>query len=327
MKKIILIIIAATFVLVGCSNSTKEETKEVNIYTDRHYEIDKEIFDEFEKETGIKVNLVQLESAEVYSKLQSEGDAVADIVIMNGSEYIYKFNELDLLVNHDQDIKLDKQYYGENWAGFVARARSVAVSNDSELNITSYEDLASEDLKGQILVRSSSSAYNQSWVASMISLYGEEYTEEWLGGFVGNFARSPEGNDRDQIKAVNEGIGEVAIANSYYMNKLHVSTDESEVAASNSVTLASLDEIQLNVAWAGLIDKNDASIKLFNYLQTAEVQSKISLENGEYPLNESADINEYIEGLQVVNPQAIDYETFGKDLELAYEMMIEAGWN
>ncbi len=325
MKKLILLISVFTLLFVGCSNDTSDK-KEVNVYTDRHYEVDKEIFKEFEEETGIKVNIVELESAEVFSKLSTEKDAVADLVIMTGAEYIYKLNENDLLKDHGLTPNADENYYGKNWIGIAARSRSVAISNNSDITITSYADLANSNLKDQILVRSSSNSYNQAWVASQISLYGEEKTSKWLEGFVGNFARVPEGNDRDQVKAVNGGDGSVAIVNSYYMNRLNTSSEISEVEASKNVTLANLDEIHLNVSFAALVDDNEYSIELLKYLESADVQTKISLENGEYPINNDSEVNPYIESIQTVNAQDLDYETFGMYVERAYELMIKAGW-
>ena len=39
----------------------------------------------------------------------------------------------------------------------------------------------------------------------------EEKAETWAKGIVANMARSPKGNDRDQVKAVVAGEGDVAI--------------------------------------------------------------------------------------------------------------------
>lgn len=324
MKKILIIISILTF-LVGCNNPSDDKNI-VNVYTDRHYEIDKQILEEFTNQTGIKVNVVELESAEVFAKLKAEKDSVADLVIMTGAEYIYKLNQQNILVNHEQYPNIDSDFYGQNWIGIVGRTRSVAISNDSDITITSYDDLANENLKGQILVRSSNNSYNQAWVASMIFENGEKQTRDWLQGFVKNFARTPQGNDRDQVKAVNGNEGDIAIVNSYYMNRMHTSSDKQEVEASNKVSLANLDKIHTNISFAALVDKNDASIKLLNYLQNPDVQTKISQENGEYPLNTQAKTNEYIANIQELNPQDINYEQFGMYIEKAYELMIEAGW-
>ena len=49
---------------------------------------------------------------------------------------------------------------------------------------------------------------------------GEEAAEEWCRGLVANFARKPQGGDRDQIRAVAAGEGDLAVANTYYLAKM-----------------------------------------------------------------------------------------------------------
>ena len=41
--------------------------------------------------------------------------------------------------------------------------------------------------------------------------------EAWARGIVVNLARKPQGGDRDQLRGVAAGVGDVAIANHYYM--------------------------------------------------------------------------------------------------------------
>ena len=55
-----------------------------------------------------------------------------------------------------------------------------------------------------------------------------------------NFARSPQGNDRDQVKAILAGEGNLAIINTYYLGQLINSTDELESSAGNAVKYFSL---------------------------------------------------------------------------------------
>lgn len=326
MKKILIGILIMSFIISACGAKTNNDN-EINIYTDRHYEIDKQILNQFTEETGIKINIVELESQEVYSKLKSEGNVVADVVIMTGAEYIYQLNELDLLQDHNLEIEnTDEMYYSTNWAGFAGRTRSIATSNNSNYSITSYDDLANKDLGKQILVRSSDNTYNQAWVSAMILANGQDDTKEWLNGFVNNFAKDPEGNDRDQVKNINAGKGDVAIVNSYYMHKLYTSTEDSEVEAATNVEMANLDSIFMNVSWVGLLNKNSATTELMNYLLSEEVQSTISQENGEYPLNDNATTNSYIKSIQDVNTMEIDYELLGSEMENSYQLMLEAGW-
>ena len=79
-KRILYIMIAA--VMVSCSNektadssteANSEETKELTLYTHRHYDTDKEIFSSFEEKTGIKINVVKASADELIQKMETEG--------------------------------------------------------------------------------------------------------------------------------------------------------------------------------------------------------------------------------------------------------------
>lgn len=92
-------------------------------------------------------------------------------------------------------------------------------------SLSTYETLTSDDWTGKLLVRSSSSSYNQSLLASFIAENGEEKAEEWAKGIVKNMAKEPQGNDRDQVKAIAAGEGDIAIVNSYYLGRMKNSDD------------------------------------------------------------------------------------------------------
>ena len=85
--------------------------------------------------------------------------------------------------------------------------------------------------KDMIMIRSSNHIYNQSMLAAVISHHGEEYALKWAKGVVENMARRPKGNDRYQVKAVANGIGKIAIANTYYVGKMIGNKDFSEAEA------------------------------------------------------------------------------------------------
>ena len=53
------------------------------------------------------------------------------------------------------------------------------------------KDLADPKWQDRLVIRSSSNIYNQSLVAGLIEVHGEQAVEEWAKGVVGNFARSP----------------------------------------------------------------------------------------------------------------------------------------
>ena len=55
---------------------------------------------------------------------------------------------------------------------------------------------------------------------SVLSLWISSKTEIWAKGLVSNFARRPQGNDRAQVKAIYEGLCDIALINNYYFGKL-----------------------------------------------------------------------------------------------------------
>lgn len=57
--------------------------------------------------------------------------------------------------------------------------------------LSTYEDLADPKWKGRVCVRSSSSIYNQSLLASLIAAKGAAQAEQWAQGLVANLAKPP----------------------------------------------------------------------------------------------------------------------------------------
>ena len=77
MKKILSLLLLIT---IGCSNNQDEMI--VNIYSQRHYDVDQLQYDNFEKETGIKVNVIKANADELLQRLKNEGDnSPADLFI------------------------------------------------------------------------------------------------------------------------------------------------------------------------------------------------------------------------------------------------------
>ena len=105
--------------------------------------------------------------------------------------------------------------------------------NPNELS--SYEDLTKDVWKNRILVRTSTNAYNQALMSSIVAHHGEEYALFWANKMVDNFAREPKGNDRDQIRAIAAGVGDLAIVNSYYVGLLLSSNDSLDRNVGESV--------------------------------------------------------------------------------------------
>ena len=230
MKKYLLI----TFTLILSSCSQNENSNEINIYSQRHYNVDELQYANFEKKTGIKVNVVKANADELIQRMKNEGEnSPADLFITVDVGKLWQASEMGLLQKfEDRDITknispelLDKNGY---WIPVTYRSRIIVYSKErvSKDELSTYEDLANKKWKGRLLVRSSSNSYNQALMSSIVANLGSDLTTQWSDAVVSNFARDPKGSDRDQVKAIAAGQGDIAIVNSYYIGLLLSSEKE-----------------------------------------------------------------------------------------------------
>ncbi|MDZ4910684.1 extracellular solute-binding protein, partial [Clostridium perfringens] len=132
---------------------------------------------------------------------------------------------------------------------------------------------------GKILTRPSDSSYNQSLLASFIELNGEEKAKAWAEGMVNNFARQPEGNDRDQVKAIAAGEGELAIVNTYYVGQMLNSQAQEEVKAAKKVEVFFPENTHVYVSGVVLskYSKNEENaLKFIEFLTEEKAQEAIT---------------------------------------------------
>ena len=298
--------------LASCSNEGQpkadaqednQSDQSITLYTHRHYDTDKAIFTQFEEKTGIKVNVVKANADELIQKMESEGDqSPADLLITVDAGRLVRAKNKGLLqaINSDiltQSIPAHLRDTEGHWFGLTKRAR-VIVYDKNKVNtedLSTYEALTDPKWKNKILIRSSGNIYNQSLLASIIANDGKEKAKEWAAGVVENFARSPKGNDRDQVKGILAGEGEVAIINTYYLGKLINSKDSTEIKAGNAVSVFFPNQddrgTHINISGIGVsryAPHKENAVKFIEYLASKEVQEIFAEANYEYPVNPSA---------------------------------------
>lgn len=353
-----LLLILSIAILAGCaagndsgqsksaSNDAKKEESpkdkgEVNLYTSRHYETDDELYAAFTKETGIKVNVVKGEENELIERLSREGAATeGDLFLTSDAGRLSWAKEKDLLQSVDSktlsaNIPENLRDQDNEWFGLTKRARVIVYSKDrvKPSELSTYEDLTSPKWKGKVLVRPSENVYNQSLLASFISLNGEEKAKAWAKGIVGNMARNPQGNDRDQAKAIVAGEGDVAIMNTYYVGVMLNSTDPEEVKVAKQVGVffpnQETNGTHINVSGIGLTKhaKNkENAIKLMEFLSSEEAQGKFAEANFEYPVNLDVEPSELLKSWGEFKSQDLNLTELGKNNAAAVKMFNEVGW-
>lgn len=307
----------------------------VNVYSSRHYDVDKKIYDRFKKDTGIKINVVEGKADELIERVKREqSNPSADVFLTVGAESLYPLNQAGVLADSTSPkIKesIPENYRGDNWMGIASRARVIAYNKDKvdPKDLKTYDSVTDPKFKGKLLTRSSSSSYNQALLASFVSLWGEDKAKDWAQGVVDNFAREPKGNDRDQARAIASGEGDIAIMNSYYWAQMKKSSDPEERKITDKVGLTFPENTHLNLSYASVLKgakHTDNAKKFLEYLASPEIQELIANDNGEFPLNPAAPLPEVQKSWGTFTPQKLDYATFGKERPVATRIFDEVGW-
>lgn len=335
----ILMIILVVGLIAGCTKANEENeiSKEVNLYTNRHYDTDEALYEAFEEETGIKVNVVKGDSDELIERLDREGkDTQADLLITADAGRLYRAKDRELLQSIESDLLFKNipenlRDIDNNWTALTVRGRVIVFSKErvNPTELSDYMSLTDEKWSEEILVRSSSNIYNQSLLASIIEIHGEEKAKEWAEGVVENMARSPKGNDRAQATAIASGEGDLAIMNTYYIGKMINSSNEEEVKVAENVGIYFPEKTHINISGIGLTkhSKNkENAIKLIEYLTSEKAQSEYATANYEYPANPAVEASDLLKSWGSFETQGIDLTTLGKNNETAVKIFNEVGW-
>ncbi|MDV7341291.1 extracellular solute-binding protein [Terasakiella sp. A23] len=279
--------------------ASSAEAAELNIYSHRQPFLINPFIKAYEKETGTKVNIVYAAKG-LAQRLQAEGKrSPADVILTVDIARLSVYADKDLLAPVKSDVLMknipahmrDKD---GKWFAFSKRARVIVAAKVAEdtKEIKTYEDLADPKWKGRICARPGSHVYNRALIASFIEHKGEEAAQKWSQAIVDNLARRPQGNDRAQVKAIFEGVCDLAVINNYYFGKLKHSdkADQREWAESVRLIFPNQEDrgTHVNISGGGIAihSKNkEEATRFLEFLTSKTAQGLYGAINYEYPVN------------------------------------------
>ncbi|MEP2652325.1 MAG: extracellular solute-binding protein [Paraglaciecola sp.] len=336
MKKII-----ASFFVISSVLSPLVWAEQVNLYSARKEALIKPLLDKFTEETGISVNLVTGKADNLITRLAKEGKySPADLLLTTDVGRLYRAKQQGLtqvvsLTDAVASVPSNFRDSQGHWIGLSLRARPIMVSSEIfDTNaIKNIEDLIKPEWKGRICIRSSNNIYNQSMIASLISQLGVEQTEIWVNNLVRNFARPPQGGDRDQIKAVASGQCDVAIANTYYLAGMLTSDDETTRAQAQKIKVVWPNQsdrgAHINISGVALAKhapNAKAASKLIDFLLKAQSQQWYAMTNHEYPILPSIAWSDVLENFGDFKMEQVPLVQLGELNAEAVKVMDRAGW-
>ncbi len=329
---------------------------ELNVYSARQEALIKPLLDRYSEETGVSVNLVTAKGDALLARLRGEGrNSPADVLITTDAGNLYRAQEAGVLRPVESEvleaaIPAHLRSAEGLWFGLSVRARAIVYSPErvQPAELGTYEGLADSRWKGRICVRSSGNIYNQSLVAGMIATRGLEWTETWLAGFVANFARPPQGGDRDQIKAVAAGQCDVALVNSYYLGAMVDSGEAAEREAAAKVAIFWPDQVRpgqvgprqaaqrevahgthINISGAGVTAASDRpaqALGLIEFLAREDSQRWYAEVNHEYPVRRDVEPSPLLRSWGDFTAEQVDMSELGRLNGAAVMAMDRAGW-
>lgn len=270
---------------------------EVNLYSYRQEYLIRPMLEVFERETGIKTNVVFAKEG-MLERLKAEGmNSPADAILTVDISRLIAHKDAGVLQAVESKVLEDNipaQYRDPEgyWYGLTLRAR-VIVHHEERVDpakVATYEALADPDLGYRVCTRSGKHVYMQSLMASLIEHHGADAALEWAEGVVANMGRKPQGNDRAQIRAIAAGECDVALVNHYYVAKMWADEEEADAVEHVGIIFPNQDGrgTHVNISGAAVTkaasERKANAIRLLEFLSGDLAQRMYAETNYEYPV-------------------------------------------
>ena len=314
-------------------------TDEVNVYSYRKPQLIDPLFEAFTQQTGIRVNSVFAKKG-LLQRLKSEGrNSPADLVFTTDIGRLTDIQRAGLTqsVNSPTLRAAVPANYREpqgHWFGLTARARIIVASKDRVTpgEIEDYEDLVDPLWQGRVCTRSAKHPYMVALTASMIAAHGYAHAKQWLDGLRNNLARRPQGNDRAQVKAIYNGLCDVAVINHYYMAKMLADPKQKSWAESVRVIFPNQSGrgTHMNVSGVALTKHaphRDSAIVLMEFLASEQGQALYAKENGEYPVTSGVPWNALQQSWGKFRQDSLSLATIADHRARAVRLADEVGYD
>ena len=328
--------------LSGCSEQEDQaaqgsqgEGAEIVVYSSRKEHLVKPLFDQFTKETGIKVSYITDGEGPLMARLGAEGERTpADMLITVDAGNLWQAANLGLFQPVQSEVLEanvpEKFQDSQNrWFGLSVRARTIVYSTQrvKPEELSTYENLSTEDWDGRLCLRTSKKVYNQSLVATLIERHGSERTEEIVKGWVDNLATDVFPNDTALMEAIVAGQCDVGVVNTYYFGRMQ--KDDPEIPLALFWPNQQSSGVHVNISGAGITKyaKHPEQAKqLLEWLAQGEAQAMFGGLNMEYPVNPDVPVDPLVKTWGEFKADDLNVEVAGRRQVEAIKLMDRAGY-
>jgi iron(III) transport system substrate-binding protein len=333
MKKLVVLLLGA-IALAGCGGDDEGGASDsLTVYSGREEELVAPLFERFEQETGIDVEVRYADSAELAATIAEEGDnSPAYVFFAQDAGSLGAVGAEGLLSELPAALldRVDARYRDPEgrWVGTSGRSRVVAYDTDifSEDELPdSIWDYAEERWRGKVGLAPTNASF-QAMITAMRLAGGEERTRQWLEAVKANEPRFYE-NNVQTLEGIAAGEVEVGFVNHYYLHALLQEQPDAGVA--NHYLAPGDPGALVNVAGAGILGSTQraADARAFvEFLLGPEGQQYVANETDEYPLIEGIEPPGDAPPLSSLHGPDISLGEFGKELEATLELLASTGF-
>ena len=327
----------AAVAVAAAGSPARAQSQVIGVYSGRHYNTDKALYEQFTARTGIKVKLLEAKDDALIQRVRSEGaKSPADVLVLVDAARLDQAADLGLFRPSPsaallRDVPLNLRDSKGRWYGLTRRVRVVVV-NPKQVNpasIRTYADLASPALKGKLCLRDRKSVYNQSLVADQLILRGDGAATAWVKGMVANVSQPFFTSDTPLIRAIANGQCGAGLVNSYYVARMAAGeSGAADKALANRIKVVFPTPAHVNISGAGVLKSATnpaAALKLIEFLASPSGGRGYAEANNEYPLRGNGN-NPVLQRFGSFKADGVSAEQLGAKNKAAVRLMEANGW-
>lgn len=328
MRRTLISLIALALIASACSN---DGDSVLTIYSGRSEELVGPLIERFEETSGIAVEVRYADSVELAATIREEGaNSPADVLFAQdpASLGVVALEGLFSRIPRSLLDSVPSRFSARDgsWIGVSGRARAV-VYDTRDVDPTDLPETVSGFLDpawtGRVALAPTNGSF-LAFVASMILLEGEEATRTWLEGMAAAGAHTYSSNSVI-VTAVDGGEVDTGLVNHYYLFRRIA--EFGDVDAANHFLSGGAGALVMP-AGAGVLassDQSDDAVAFIEFLLTEESQRYFVTETFEYPLIAGVEAAPSLPPLDSINQPDIDLSDLAGVMDLATDLVAEAG--
>lgn len=306
----------------------------LTIYSGRGESYVRPLVQQFERNTGIQVQVRYGDTSALAVLLQEEGERTpADLYWSQDAGAMGVLAKAGLLTTLPASIFTDlaHRYFGrtQHWVATSGRARSLAYSSERTTPANhpqSVFDLVHAEFQGRVGLAPTNGSF-QSFVTAMRIEHGDAQTLQWLRDLRANNAQAYR-NNTTQLIAIAEGDIDYALVNHYYLPRFTLANSSFPVQQTFFAPgdVGNMMNVAAIAMLATSVNKNSA-LQFIDYVLAPETQHYFATVTHEYPVrSEMHGYTESNKGFELLTgaPQ-LDFDDL-QDLSGTLQLLRQAGW-